>query len=274
MATWTVERDALAGKLTPRWSGCAETPTGQSERGGQQVSTWSLRCTGRADVRFEGPGLATVDVFARVVRRDGTVRTVVLDARRPRLFVPDAHTDHSFVPLGVEHILLGPDHLLFVFGFVLLVGFRRRLVWAITGFTVGHSLTLAGAALGVVSLPGPPVEAVIAASILLLAVELAKPREESWARRWPWAVAGGFGLLHGFGFAGALGELGLPATGRLSALLQFNVGVELGQLAFVAVAWVVWRLAPPVERLRPVAVYGLGTVAAFWLIERVATFPG
>lgn len=220
---------------------------------------------------MEGAALASVDVFVRVARLDGTVSTALLGVGRDVFEWVGPAAGGGYLWLGVEHIWFGADHLLFVFGFVLLVADPRRLAGAVTGFTVGHSLTLAAASLGALSLPQAPVEAAIAASILLLAVELT--RDGGLARRRPWAVAGAFGLLHGFGFAGALASLGLPASGRVGALLAFNVGVELGQLAFVALVLVGARLVPWIASLRPLAVYSMGTLATFWLLERVAAFP-
>ncbi|HVJ20737.1 MAG TPA: HupE/UreJ family protein, partial [Polyangiaceae bacterium] len=175
------------------------------------------------------------------------------------------------VRLGVEHILGGLDHLLFVLGLVLLVGFRRQLVVTVTAFTLAHSVTLATAVLGVARVPQAPVEAVIALSILLLAVECSK-REDSLARRTPWAVALSFGLLHGFGFAGALSDVGLPSDHVTLALLCFNAGVEFGQFGVIAVAYALARLAAPrlpgVVRLERAALYAMGALAAFWSIER------
>jgi len=192
----------------------------------------------------------------------------------------DAHGGDSssfgfakWVELGVEHILIGADHLLFVLGLVLLIATTRELLVTITSFTVAHSVTLGGASLGLFSLPSAPVEAVIALSIVLLAVELVRGDENSLSRRKPWLVAFGFGLLHGFGFAGVLGELGLPQDDIWMPLLGFNVGVELGQLAFVAAILfpvILLRKAPAWARAIPP--YAIGTVAAAWVIERVAGF--
>ena len=157
----------------------------------------------------------------------------------------------------------------------------RKLVGTLTAFTLAHSVTLALAALGVVHVPGPPVEAVIALSIVFVAAEIIRGREgkPGLTARWPWIVAFVFGLLHGFGFAGALTELGLPQTSILLALLMFNVGVEVGQLLFVGGVLAIYvgvrriRVAPPewVWRIPP---YAIGGVAAFWMIERVVGFWG
>jgi hydrogenase/urease accessory protein HupE len=181
---------------------------------------------------------------------------------------------------GIEHILLGYDHLLFVFALMLVVGGIRRLVWTITAFTVAHSITLALATLGVVSIPGPPVEATIALSILLLATEIVRLQtgRPSLAAQRPWLVAFAFGLLHGFGFAGALSGIGLPNGDIPLALLAFNVGVEVGQLAFIAAVLgamaIVHRIDFGVGQryLRPTAPYAIGSLAAFWFFERLAAF--
>jgi hydrogenase/urease accessory protein HupE len=178
----------------------------------------------------------------------------------------------GWLELGFVHIAGGVDHLLFVLGLVLLIPGRRALVAAITAFTVAHSLTLAGATLGAFSLPGPPVEATIAASIVLLAVEGTRS-EAALARSRPWVVAFAFGLLHGFGFAGALLELGLPRDAAALPLLGFNLGVEAGQLAFVALVLgpvIALRRAP--RRWQLVPLYALGSVATAWTIQRIVGF--
>ncbi|MEJ2180131.1 MAG: HupE/UreJ family protein, partial [Gammaproteobacteria bacterium] len=183
--------------------------------------------------------------------------------------------------LGVEHILLGIDHLLFVFALLLIVTGVRRLVWTITAFTIAHSITLAGATLGYVHVAQQPVEAIIALSILFLATEIIHSRRgrPGYAERWPWMVAFIFGLLHGFGFAGALAEVGLPQQAIPLALVFFNVGVELGQLLFVAIVlllgWMIHRIKVfPLRPAEMVTTYVIGSVAAFWMIERVVGFWG
>jgi hydrogenase/urease accessory protein HupE len=181
----------------------------------------------------------------------------------------------SYAALGIEHILLGLDHLLFVFGLLLLVGRRSAaLVKTITAFTAGHSVTLSLAALGLVRVPQAPVELLIALSVFALAVELARPDRGAVGRR-PWVMALLFGLLHGLGFAAALAQVGLPETDIPLALFSFNVGIEIGQLAFVAVivAGRHW-LARPLARLprwsEAVPIYTLGCLAAYWCFERAA----
>jgi hydrogenase/urease accessory protein HupE len=185
----------------------------------------------------------------------------------------------DYTVLGIDHILSGYDHLTFVLALLLLVNGWRRLLLTVTSFTLAHSITLAAATLGLFWLPGPPIEATIALSILFLASELIKVNRghTSLTVRYPWIVAFVFGLLHGFGFAGALSEVGLPQSEIPVALLTFNVGVELGQLMFIAVIllcieflrrirsdWPAWT--------RQLPAYGIGSMAAFWLIERLSGF--
>lgn len=185
----------------------------------------------------------------------------------------------GMLELGVEHILLGPDHLLFVLGLLLLVRRLRPLIWTLTAFTIGHSLSLVGVVAGVPLLvPSAAIEAVIALSIVFLARELLVGASDSLTRRRPMLVAGGFGLLHGVGFGGALLEIGLPAGEALLPLLLFNLGVELGQVVFVAAVLVLIELgrrvpASPVLARR-VAAYAMGAVAMAWTIERLMTAWG
>lgn len=221
------------------------------------------------------------DVLLRIVPVDGAAITTVLTRARPAYQVvadqsPGAmEVAAQYTSLGFEHILLGYDHLLFLVCLLLLCARRRvSVVLAVTAFTVGHSVSLALVTLGVVGLPVPPIEAAIAASVVFLAAALARRDGEVGIER-PWAFAVAFGILHGFGFAGALAEVGLPAQEIPLALVAFNVGVELGQLAFVfvafSIAWTLSRARVPVVRSRALP-YVVGTVAAFWLIQRVAAF--
>lgn len=177
----------------------------------------------------------------------------------------------AYTVLGVEHILSGFDHLLFVLSLLFLVGFNKRLIWTITAFTAAHSLTLASAALGLLTLHSAPVEATIALSIMLVAGE-ALHREQTLSRRWPALVAFIFGLVHGLGFAGALQEIGLPQKHLLVALVTFNVGVELGQLLTVGAAWALVRVLARFSwfaAARRPALYTIGTIAAYWSWLRV-----
>ncbi|HSG61239.1 MAG TPA: HupE/UreJ family protein [Pseudomonadales bacterium] len=184
----------------------------------------------------------------------------------------------AYLGLGFEHILIGADHLLFVAALMLLVTRLRMLVWTITSFTVAHSLTLAAASMGWLQLPIAPVEAVIALSIVFVAREVVMRErgEEDISSRQPWLVAFCFGLLHGLGFASVLAEIGLPADARVPALVLFNIGVELGQLCFVALLVVLHRglkRTVPATWFKPaIASYAIGTVAAFWMIERTIGF--
>ena len=194
----------------------------------------------------------------------------------------------TYFVLGIEHILGGIDHLLFVLALLLVVAGWRKLVVTVTAFTVAHSITLALATLGFVHVPGPPVEAVIALSIVFVAAEIVHGRRREslpvplrgnpgLTARSPWIVAFTFGLLHGFGFAGALAEVGLPQSSIPLALLTFNLGVEAGQLLFIAAMLVVYtavrriRIAPP-DWAWDVPPYAIGGIAAFWMIERVVGF--
>lgn len=179
----------------------------------------------------------------------------------------------AYVLLGIQHILTGFDHLLFVAGLLFLVGFRRHLIGTITAFTVAHSLTLACSVFGWITLRSPPVEASIALSIVLVATEALRDRE-TLARRVPALVSFLFGLVHGLGFAGALKEIGLPRHHLPIALLTFNVGVELGQLAVVLAAFVLMRLPLPHQwyaATRRPALYGIGILAAYWSWQRIAS---
>jgi hypothetical protein len=253
----------------------------------------ALSCPdGLAGKTFTVNGLAQTqtDVLLRVDYADGTASNQRLTPDAPAVMIPERPSAlevvHTYLVLGVEHILLGIDHLLFVLALLLLVNGVGRLVATVTAFTVAHSITLGAATLGFVEVPSAPVEAVIALSILFLASELARTgagagvagETASLTRRFPWIVAFAFGLLHGFGFAGALSEVGVPQNAVPLALLFFNVGVELGQLLFIAAvfgfAWLVQLAAVRVPAIWPRAVaYGVGSVAAFWVVERtIAVF--
>jgi hydrogenase/urease accessory protein HupE len=244
---------------------------------------------GLAGQRIEFVGLqATItDVLVRIEQLDGSQATTLVHPSRAWLDVPAAQGKlailATYVLHGFDHILLGFDHLLFVLALILIVRSTRVLVWTITAFTAAHSITLALATLRVIHVPSAPVEATIALSIVLLAYEIFRIRrgEESAIARWPWVVAFSFGLLHGFGFAGALTDLGLPRGEVPLALFAFNVGVELGQLAFITAVLAVFAIARfaaarhgwAFERLRKYSLltsaYGIGGLAAFWFFERV-----
>jgi hydrogenase/urease accessory protein HupE len=244
---------------------------------------------GLAGKRIEFPGLqATItDVLVRVEMLDGRKWTTLVRPSQPWFELSAApsklHVAGAYLRLGIEHILGGVDHLLFILALMILVKGTRRLIATVTAFTVAHSITLAGATLGFVHVPRQPVEAAIALSIVFVACEIVHAREGrlGWTERWPWIVAFAFGLLHGFGFAGALSEVGLPQTAIPVALLFFNIGVEIGQLLFIAAIlsimalarWLIRRTAipKPVWAWR-VAPYSIGGVAAFWMVQRIAAF--
>jgi len=243
---------------------------------------------GLAGKRIEFPGLqlTITDVLVRVEMLDG--RTWSTLVRPSQAWIEIAATPSgwevagTYLRLGIEHILGGVDHLLFVLALVLLVKGWRRLIGTITAFTVAHSITLAAATLGWVQMPGPPVEACIALSIALVAAELLRTHDRaSLALRWPWLIAFAFGLLHGLGFAGALREIGLPQQAIPLALFFFNAGVELGQLLFIAAVLAFAALArriarrlaaPPPAWTWRVPPYAIGGVAGFWVIQRIAAF--
>jgi hydrogenase/urease accessory protein HupE len=234
-------------------------------------------------ISIEGLARSAAEVLARVERADGSAQVIRLMPTRTT-FVVEASSGQlevarTYVLLGIEHILLGVDHLLFVLALLIIVRGGRRILLTVTAFTVAHSITLVAATLGWLELPGAPVEATIALSIAFLAREIAM----SWrgksglTERLPWLVAFVFGLLHGLGFAGALAEIGLPPNSIPVALLCFNVGVESGQLLFVAMMLgFAWSARASVARWRAklhwVPAYAIGGVASFWMIERVAAF--
>jgi hydrogenase/urease accessory protein HupE len=241
---------------------------------------------GRAIAFPDLPG-SRVDVLVRVERADGTEQLGRVLPVEPR-FEVTASPGHfevikTYTVLGIGHILLGFDHLLFVLALLLIVDGTRRLIATITAFTVAHSITLALATMGVVHVPGPPVEALIALSIVFVAGEIIHVRQgrPSLTQRYPWIVAFTFGLLHGLGFAGALAEVGLPQNSIPLALLFFNVGVEIGQLLFIAAVLIViavgrrlttgMQVAVP-EWLRRAPPYFIGTLASYWVFERISGF--
>ena len=224
-----------------------------------------------------GLGENQSSALLRVNLADGIFHQAVFTASQPDFTIPEEGSAGTvaldYTWLGAEHIWAGPDHLLFVMGLLLLVGWNRRLIFTVTAFTLGHSVTLAMVTLGLFDYPVSLVEFMIALSIYVLAVELARGEGGGTLWRQPWWLAGGFGLLHGMGFAGALAETGLPQSNVPLALLFFNVGIELGQLAFIALlvliaAAGVRTVDERVKALRPLPVYVLGGLSAMWCIER------
>ena len=241
----------------------------------------TLACAGglRGEtIAVDGLAGTITDVLLEVRLADGTGLAGLLTPTKPAMTIDGSATAPTFayLTLGVEHLLFGFDHILFVLCLLFILHPRvGALVKAITAFTAAHSVTLAISALDLVRLPAAPVEAVIALSILFLAVERLRPRARSLTVEHTWLVAFAFGLLHGFGFAGALADIGLPQENLLLALLLFNLGVEIGQLGVIAVALAVaWALGKAPVRLPRWLVfaplYGSGCLAAYWFVERSA----
>jgi len=253
---------------------------------GAYLERWSVRVPGGlagGAIHIAGLDATRIDVLVRIVHADGATQVVRLLPGAPS-FVVAARPDvlgivRTYAALGIEHILTGIDHLLFILGLLLVTRGGWRLVKTVTGFTVSHSLTLTAATLGWVNVPQAPVEAVIALSIVFVAAETLHLRRgsEGLTARHPWFVAFAFGLMHGLGFAGGLSAAGLPPGHIPTALLFFSVGVEAGHLAFVtavlAVLALVRRVRLPwpgwVEMVPP---YAIGTVAMYWVLERTQAF--
>ena len=258
--------------------------------GAAYVARWTTQCSGGVEggtILIDGLDRTSTDVLVRFDFTDGVTETRRLTPGDPSFTVPSQPTRlevvRTYLLLGIEHILSGFDHLLFVLALLILVNGVRRLIFTVTAFTLAHSLTLAGATLGFVNMPGPPIEATIALSIMFVAAEIIHSRQghPGLTKKYPWVVAFTFGLLHGFGFAGALAQIGLPQTSIPMALLFFNVGVEVGQLLFIASVIGAMALARRITRRidlpQPVwawAVppYAIGGLAAFWVIQRIAAF--
>jgi hydrogenase/urease accessory protein HupE len=275
--------------------GCANVSEPRSTMvGGAVIQRWRARCpqglVGQP-IRIENLSHTLTDAIVRFEPLEGSPRTLRVRPEDPVAVIParQAWTEvaGTYFVLGVEHILLGFDHLLFVLALLLLVRDVKRLVGAITAFTVAHSLTLAGTTFGWVKLPSAPVEATIALSIMFVAVEIMRVRagQASLTARLPWIASFAFGLLHGFGFAGALREIGMPEDAAPLALLFFNLGVEAGQLTFIAAVLALmflWRRFAPAGIRTPqvdtiawrAPVYLIGAMAAYWFIERTAGIVG
>ena len=249
------------------------------------IKTWTVASPGQdlagQTLWIRGLDRTITDTLVRIEFADGRVVSRLLRAARPKMLIPaDSHTALAlpqYLELGIRHIWSGPDHLLYILGLILLIGSFRSLVTTISAFTLAHSITLACSALGLVHLQPAPVEAVIALSIVYVAVEVIRLRhgQASLAGRAPWLIAMVFGLLHGFGFASALRQIGLPENSMLGALFLFNVGIEIGQLMFlVLVVGTLTMLQNKLPRLQAqvlnVAPYCIGSMASFWLVQRLA----
>jgi hypothetical protein len=266
---------------------CREvTPVAMYPTSASLLRRWTIECADglhEQTIPITGLRETVTDVLAQFQWLDGSSQVARAGPGDPTLHIGAAATTsaiiYTYTVLGIEHILEGIDHLLFVFALLVIVGGFRRLIATITAFTIAHSITLAAATLGYVNVPGKPVEAVIALSILFLAVEIVHGcrGRVGAAERFPWLVAFTFGLLHGFGFAGALAEIGLPQHEIPLALVFFNVGVELGQLIFVlffiGVTWLARRaFSFNGTWVRILPAYAIGSVASWWTIERVLSF--
>ena len=271
--------------LEPRFPArCQESDRAWPELTDESVllERWVMTCAnGLVGDTLEIGGLprTLTDVLVRVRLLDGPAVNYLLRPEAPRVVVSDTSGMvgvPAYLRLGVDHLLFGFDHILFVVGLLFFVRRPRQLVHVVTAFTVAHSITLALSTLGILTLSQRPVEAVIALSILFLAVELTRGATSPDAPmvRWPWSIAFGFGLLHGFGFAGALSEIGLPEQAQAMALFLFNVGVEIGQLLVVGVLLTLLKLVRlsrvSVPRLATeLPVYAMGIVSAYWFVDRV-----
>jgi hypothetical protein len=255
---------------------------------GALVEKFSLTCYGGLfgqSVGVEGLQRTITDVLVQLALIEGGRYSLRLTADAPvQTFSGGGTFLMAYFGLGVEHLVLGLDHILFVLGLVLLVQGWRSLIWVITAFTLAHSLTLGLSMLGRISAPSAVVEAIIALSILFVAIELLQPPEKrsALAARYPQAMAFGFGLLHGFGFAGVLGEIGLPRDVELAALALFNIGLEVGQLLVVAAMVLFMRFVKPAllahekwaPALQQVPIIAIGGISVYWLLDRLAGLGG
>jgi hydrogenase/urease accessory protein HupE len=284
-------RETSPGEFLWQWTASGEKPASIELK-----PVWPAACTAemnllrcgeaglRGTLKVEGVGERYSAAMVKVFWLDGQNRVFTLTGGQPEVQLYGSAEDkrgmgeiaRAYVTLGVEHILGGFDHLMFVLALLFLVSFNRRLVLTISAFTLAHSLTLGLSALGLLTLRSPPVEATIALSIMLVAGE-ALHKRQTLSRRWPALVAFLFGLVHGLGFAGALADIGLPQNHLFVALLTFNVGVELGQLLVVGVSYVVYRLLvlhPKAIVARKPALYAIGSIAAYWSVGRIVAILG
>ena len=268
----------------------ARTPVEPIWVGSAYIARWTTKCSGGLEggtIRINGLDQTRTDVLVRFDFADSVGETRRLTPGDPSFTVPTQPSSlevvRTYLLLGFKHILSGVDHLVFVLALLLLVNGVRRLIITVTAFTIAHSLTLAGATLGFVQMPGPPIEAVIALSIVFVASEIIHSRrgKPGLTEQYPWIVAFTFGLLHGFGFAGALAEIGLPQISIPIALLFFNVGVEIGQLLFIASVFAAIALVQQITRridlprsawAWAVPPYAIGSLAVFWVMQRIAVF--
>ena len=261
------------------------TPVGSKEGTGSLLQ-WTMKCQPTLTINdsFSVSGLegSPAGVLFRLRMLDGGSAHRMLDSAGPTYTIEEAPSAldvmKNYIHTGIGHLLGGIDHVLFVIALTLLVGWNRRLFWTVTLFTLGHSVTLSLTTLGYVSFPVSLVESIIALSIVMAAVEIVRRDRSSLFQRRPWIMSGGFGLLHGMGFAGALSEVGLPANDIPLALAAFNIGIELGQLAVICLFALVWKSLAKLrtqwpDYIRVIPAYALGTLAAFWFWQRTGIEP-
>ena len=268
--TWASNERPVVDELSVRWPDACRADEALVHCGEAGL---------RGTLEVEGIGHSFSAAMVKVYWLDGEDRVYTLTSAQPRVELFGSAEDQrgagelarAYTVLGIEHILTGYDHLAFVLALLFLVGFNKRLLLTITAFTAAHSVTLALSALGALTLRSAPVEATIALSIMLVAAE-ALHQGRTLSKRWPALVAFLFGLIHGLGFAGALKEIGLPPKHLATALLTFNVGVELGQLRGVAISFALYRVISQLPRFamaRTPALYAIGSVAAYWSVSRI-----
>ena len=251
---------------------CDATELSASLTDGALTEVFELECGEERLQYIEVDGLdrTLIDTLVNIKRLDGSINEILINGNEPRLDLTVATpTVPVYLIIGIEHLLLGFDHILFVIMLLYLVRSSWQILKVVTSFTIAHSLTLALSALELVQLSSAPVEAVIAGSIVLLAYENLQ-KKGSVSKTFPVLIAFGFGLLHGLGFAGAVAEIGLPEESQLIALLLFNIGIELGQLAiiaFVLLLLMVMRLKF-IRLLYEVPIYLTGGIASFWFLQR------
>ncbi|MEQ1439034.1 HupE/UreJ family protein [Fontimonas sp. SYSU GA230001] len=272
--------------VAPQWPpGCAAEVQGVARIDGEDalLHRWRLSCPGGIEGRrlaIDGLAAGGINAILRYESLDGGVAQTLLDAAQPQWTVPAAGAAKpvfvEYLRLGFTHLLAGPDHVLLILGLVALVRRPRALVGTVTAFTLGHSLTLSAAALGLLRLPSALAEVLIAATLVVLALQLLRPGGAGALERRPWWIAAVFGLIHGLGFAGALAEVGLPQREIALALLAFNLGIECGQLLLVLVFLAGIHAArrsvsvPAAAPLHGALAYVIGSLAAYWVIGRAA----
>jgi len=233
-------------------------------------------------IKVRGLQYVLAEVLLRFNDKDGNTKTIMLNATQDTFELDGTiEADNSlstYIVLGIKHILVGLDHLLFIACLFFIAGTKRKLLYTVTGFTIAHSLTLILSSMGILSVPVPPVEAVIALSIVFLAVEIAKNNQDGLSLKHPVLVSTAFGLLHGLGFATVLAEIGLPPNEKVSALLYFNIGVEIGQLVFITTLFILYKILIFIvgsikkEKVYLLVSYSSGTVAMSWLLARLSNF--